>query len=506
MASLLDLPVEVLNHILESLDGNDKPTFFQLSLVCNALKELVTPIMYRTVVLWELNSKTYQGAPVPSFLYSILSSPTRASMVKTFAITSSACQATAEMVDFDIFRARLRELAVDKTILDLWEKYIFDNRKSWTDNGLSGCTALLAALNLPNLNTLFFGGTFTYWHWDLLNSILRNGNQVTDRDPGCDFWPKLDAVTIHNMWDKNPENTAPLMTFASLPNIKRLSGILLLDMEVAPETILSQSPAPYSTELEELVIQPGCYLHQDYMEILLQAPKNLQVFKTHASRALANTTFKTRWLEGLLSHQSHALREISLTHSFYESEEVYQASEFDEVAEIDPMSLSSFTSLETLEISSAFVFGREALQLAKDKFFRATFALDPSEGDIESTRHYIVQMLPGSIRTLRFAQCNNYWELKRLNSALMELFTGRDELFPNLKVVEVHMIYYQKTDWASQLHGSRLAAIERGIDFRVFKGGRLGVESVGGESVRNVYSLHYADGDARLQEIDIHSD
>ncbi|OTB02710.1 hypothetical protein M426DRAFT_322463 [Hypoxylon sp. CI-4A] len=401
MASLLGLPVELLDRILECLDTYDKRTLLHLSLVCKALNKLATPILYRTVSFWELDKRGSYLAPIPSFVYSILSSNTRASMVKTFAVTSYACKATPEVAKVGDFIDNLKQVVKNRTLLDLWERHVFNNKDLLTESQLPGCIALLAALCLPRLKTVFFGGRFSNHHWNLLSAILEDDENDADSFQTCRIWSMLDAVMVNR----------------------------------------------------------------------------------------ADIPFDTKWLEDLLRYQSHALEEVSLTHSFREDNECFSPGHFDQPAAIGSMSFADFHVLTTLNISLAFVFGREALQLAKDRFYRTVGAPDPTEVEIESTKQFLVNMLPRSIETLRFAQCNDIWAIKRLDHALVELYSCREERFPNLSTVEVHVRFIGKGNWIKQLCRSADEAARREVRMKVFRGGPLGVDVVGGDDVYQFYPL-----------------
>ncbi|CAJ2502449.1 Uu.00g098430.m01.CDS01 [Anthostomella pinea] len=76
---------------------------------------------------------------------------------------------------------------------------------------------------------------------------------------------------------------------------------------------------------------------------------------------------------------------------------------------MDPMAFSDFTALKTLEISLPFVFGHGALLFYAWDSSRHRDAPDPTDADIEATKRYLVDMLPSSIETVRFAHCGDIW-------------------------------------------------------------------------------------------------
>ncbi|KAI1652554.1 hypothetical protein F4813DRAFT_394567 [Daldinia decipiens] len=485
--------------------------------------------MYRTVTFWEPTIAGYQRAPIPSFIRSVLSSPVRASMVTLFAVTSFACAKDPKVVDFNTFINGLREAVPDKSILELWEKHLFNYTELLDDRLLPGCVAFLAVLCLPRLKIIFFSDHFSNSQWDLLRDILEENRNRGDETLVHSVWPMLDSVIIVTRWDQTlytlnmvfvpyvlsrtltiihdmhhnyytSDYNVPLAMFALLPGVNRLQASWQVDPEVVKQPSCLTLLPLHSTELEELILQPMCNIHSSRLDILLRVPKNLRIFKFQA-RALAvdDAPFELKWLDRFVCHQSHSLEHISLTHKWYE-EDLSLTSEI----QIEPMSFSNFVILKTIEISPAFVFGSHVLQLERRRFLRSVKVPDPSTLSIESTKSYIMEMLSKSIEISRFAQCYEFWDARRLDRALVELLRYRDERFPNLNTIEIHIIHSLKATWRFGLPWTTVEALSRGVSLKCFRGGRLGLEHIGGEDLGKIYPRQYEgdDGVYQAKELD----
>lgn len=146
--------------------------------------------------------------------------------------------------------------------------------------------------------------------------------------------------------------------------------------------------------------------------------------------------------------------------------------------EMNPMSFSDFESLNTLEISLPFVFGYEALRFQQHNATRDYRAANPSTEELEASKNQLIDMLPRSINTLRFAQCGDEWAAKRLDIALLALFARREECVPGLKVIEVHAYSDLVGRGLPELRESFTEAERLGITAMACDGGWLGQDDV----------------------------
>jgi hypothetical protein len=180
-------------------------------------------------------------------------------------------------------------------------------------------------------------------------------------------------------------------------------------------------------------------------------------------------------LQHALDQQRDSLEEISLTqgHSAFAAPDVGGPDD-----EMNPMSFSDFENLHTLEISLPFIFGYEALRFQKHNPTRDFCVGKPSAEELEATTTQLVDMLPKSITTLRFAQCGDEWAAKRLDLALLALFARREECVPRLKVVEVHAYSDLVGRGMPELRESFTEAKRVGITAMACDGGWLGQDDV----------------------------
>lgn len=183
MASLLNFPVEVLNLILEAVDPNDKPAFFKLSLVCKVFNMLATPMMYRTVEI-------YEPEDIHKFLFSIISSHARASMVKSFAAIGDKYGAP-EVIDIYASRGWLLENSWNRTVIPIWEKHFPKHLPDYF-----GSYSLLAAVYLTNLDTLSLNQFYGVKYWDFLEAISFASLINTNGEFRPYIWPMLSTVIM----------------------------------------------------------------------------------------------------------------------------------------------------------------------------------------------------------------------------------------------------------------------------------------------------------------------
>ncbi|KAI0016529.1 hypothetical protein F4780DRAFT_675604 [Xylariomycetidae sp. FL0641] len=460
MPSLLDFPVEVLLHIIKSVDPIDRSTFHALSLTSRTMNALVTPVMYHTVAFESATARC--RAPIPAFIRTITSSKPHASMVKAFAVNKNACSCLPGIDDLDYLKDVCGEAAYKSDIWRVWETHLA-RQKEMIDDQMSRYLELLAPLFLPNLNTLLLDGYTGDGIWDFLRRILEDSS-------ASQIWPELNEVILEGTVGAYPDQSWPLALFGRLPQVKRIHGSTLgdeIEQDHTETGALFRSMKPGHSGLQEITLERTCQLDSYTMDRLLEAPEALKVFKYNLGHPWAYTDINTTRLQKSLDYQSHSLEEISLTIS---SVNFDRSSNLGDV--IKPMSFSEFEALKTLEVSPPFVFGDEALRHAE----LHPGAPDSLETDIELSRRQLLRMLPRSVQTIRFAQCGLLRDVQKLDCALTELFERKSQDFPDLQNIEIHAPALSKTnaEWPSELQRSAWEARRRGIRMTAYSGGRLG--------------------------------
>ncbi|KAH9888743.1 hypothetical protein F4778DRAFT_785941 [Xylariomycetidae sp. FL2044] len=439
MTSLLDFPVEIVSHILDFVAPDDSPTWFALVSTCRALNELATTRLYHHVMV--LKSDWEGNAPMPKFLMSVMSSPLRAAMVSVFGFAHAAFDNSPEAQDFiKTYKARLRNMTPSNEILKVWDEIVLKTRTiSWWEATCmeeSNHLHLLATMCLPKVKLLLFGH-FTWIPQESFSKLLDcSVNVAVDGEQRLPLWPSLEEVIVEGAFEAYPDKAWPVFQFARLPHVKiiRASGC-----GGSADTDVSHSEmAPAnSSDLQEIYLQPRCKLQHTQLDNILRIPRGLKVFKYNAGHTRgARVPFKTRWLQESLNHQADSLEVVSLTNNNYDW---MPRTLRDEVDEVTPMCFSKFSALKELEISLPFVFGRDTLGFAEKEDQMAAYTPKPTDLEIMSTRRQLVEILPGSIEVLRFAQCGDFWAAKRLDDALVQLASWRSEKFPHLHTVEIHI-------------------------------------------------------------------
>ena len=141
--------------------------------------------------------------------------------------------------------------------------------------------------------------------------------------------------------------------------------------------------------------------------------------------------------------------------------------------EMAPMTFSGYGARRTLEISLRFIFDQNSLRFITDA---GSYAETQA-----AARRRLVDMLPASIETLRFAQCDSYYAAKTLNSALLELFSrcgGPAAHFARLRTIEIHAYAARANQVLPELRPSFVVAANIGIRMTPFRGGLLGRDDV----------------------------
>lgn len=198
---LLNLPVELLECILDYADPQDKRMFFHLSLVNKALNRLATPRLYRKVAFKGL-SMIRPGAMLRRFIVSILTSVERASMVSEFEIVSEVpieqayfpAQTTADQIT-----SLLSEFPPDSLVRQVWETLAGLLMDGTFRDHRYVLLQLYAAVCLPNLKRLTFEGSTNQRMWDLLDAVLDSFGNDANSQSNMVIWPALEEVAMESM-------------------------------------------------------------------------------------------------------------------------------------------------------------------------------------------------------------------------------------------------------------------------------------------------------------------
>ncbi|KAK8070274.1 hypothetical protein PG994_006890 [Apiospora phragmitis] len=218
------------------------------------------------------------------------------------------------------------------------------------------------------------------------------------------------------------------------PNVKRIysSGYIDTDGTETPE-VEFRLPEPASSTVESL-------LHHDHLDVLLQAPRALQVFRNWVH-------IRTESLQRSLEHQKDTLKEISITQNYSN----FGPDSQDE--DVKPMSFAAFTKLQVLEISLPFVFGEDVVCLAEGTARRQEDAGDPSDSEQSECATRVREMLPASIETVRAEQ------------------------FPGLRTIEVHVCETFELEYEGIVSGDQLEK-----SFRATRAAGLNMEFIDGSN------------------------
>ncbi len=198
---LLNLPVELLEFILDHADPRDKKTFYRLTLVNKALNSLATSRLYHTVA-FKNPAITRPGVMLRRFISSILSSPERASMVREFELSSELsiektyfpAQPTADQITTLVSR-----FTPDSLLRQVWETSASLIMDSSLREHRYELLLLYAAICLPNLARMAFEGSTNQRVWDLLEAVLETFGADENNQPNAVIWPALEEVIIEGM-------------------------------------------------------------------------------------------------------------------------------------------------------------------------------------------------------------------------------------------------------------------------------------------------------------------
>ena len=213
---LLDLPVELLECILDYADPLDKPTFYQLSRVSKTMNSLVTPLLYHTVDFKSHHIRR-PGAMLRRFVITILSSKERASLVKDFTASSKV---PAEKIYFPATTTAERIMALAWGFAP--ESLVRQASETFTiaivDNNLRNhrfeLLQLFAAVCLPNLTRLAFEGSSDQRVFDIMDAVLDSFAAHESVQSSAAVWPVLEEVAIEGMYA--PMHQPPLQALSWL--------------------------------------------------------------------------------------------------------------------------------------------------------------------------------------------------------------------------------------------------------------------------------------------------
>lgn len=206
---LLNLPVELLECILDYADPRDKRTFFYLSLVSKTVNRLATPRLYHTVA-FKCPSMIRPGAMLRRFVVSVLSSAARAALVREFELTSELAlekayfpaKTTAEEITALVSSASSAGYRhPDSIVRQVWETFAGLMVDSSFRDHRYVLLQVYAAVCLPGLRRLRFEGTANQRMWDLLDAVLESFGAGADADGQSNMviWPALEEVAMESM-------------------------------------------------------------------------------------------------------------------------------------------------------------------------------------------------------------------------------------------------------------------------------------------------------------------
>lgn len=163
------------------------------------------------------------------------------------------------------------------------------------------------------------------------------------------------------------------------------------------------------------------------------------------TRSSTSSPFRADRLQQSLEHQKHSLEEISLLHGYYQWGLNSDGEPRGNGDVLGSVSFAAFARLRVLEIALPFVFGQAVVGFEDGTAppRRSDKVADPSAGEQRACATRLLEMLPPSVETVRFAQCGDRWAARLLGGALGplvdEVRVGAGGRFPALRVVEVHL-------------------------------------------------------------------
>ncbi|KAK8115669.1 hypothetical protein PG984_012171 [Apiospora sp. TS-2023a] len=445
-AHISTLPPELLNQIVADIDPKDSASLAALARTSRRFQALVTPTLYHTVAfdMDKTEERRPDSSPLLAFVERMLAAPDRlAPLVRDFWINGTPemgdLRPVLGMVCRQVMRYSRRsphETSIEAlemvSMVATWEGVVTGARSGSWDTG--EYVGLLATLLLPRLSSLRcarFGGVGSPPGLALLMEIIDQA-----QDPvlaaagirhGMPFWQELEEVELNGGFDEHPPSPDAIAFFAQWPSVKRIysAGYINRDAGDQLETAF-RSLKPSSLSLESLVLGPHTQLSHPHLDELLGAPRALRVFRYNFANRRTETKFRTAILQRSLERQKHALEELSLVHGYYKwrhaNGQVYDEEHNLYGDILGPMSFAAFAKLRVLEISLPFVFGQAVVCFTHGTPPRRNSDVaNPSPEQQRSCETRLLEMLPRSIETVRFAQCGDRWAARLLGSALVPL-------------------------------------------------------------------------------------
>ncbi|KAK7931016.1 hypothetical protein PG985_001728 [Apiospora marii] len=450
---LSTLPPELLDQIVAGMDPTDSASLAALARTSRRFQALVTPTLYHTVAF---NIETALEVSTGSrrllaFVGQMLAAPDRlAPLVRDFRIEGPPEVDDDFSLVADMVREHRRQWPDEHPILRAWEAV---EVPSWAGTRWDGAeyVGMLASLLLPRLSTLRcsrFGGLGSSEGLPLVMEIME---RVAAQTPGAvtsgvmPFWQELEEVELNGGYDEYPSGPDPIAFFAQWPSVRRIysAGYISFNNGNRWVTRDFRSLRPSSSALESLVLGPDTHLNDWQQDELLRAPRALRIFRYNVGYIYTNFGFRTEPFQRSLEHQRHSLEEVSLLYRYYQWG-FNRSGELSNHHDFGPVSLAAFARLRVLEISLPFVFGQAVLCLENgSRPRRCHGAADPSAAEQRACAARLLEMLPPSVETVRFAQCCDRWASRLLAGALDalvdEVRVGVGGRFPALRAVEVHL-------------------------------------------------------------------
>ncbi|KAK8054352.1 hypothetical protein PG996_013653 [Apiospora saccharicola] len=227
-------------------------------------------------------------------------------------------------------------------------------------------------------------------------------------------------------FDEHPPSPDAIAFFAQWPSVKRIYSAGYINRDAGNQLETAFRPLrPSSLPLESLVLGPHTQLSHPHLDELLSAPRAMRVFRYNPMYR-TETKFRTAILQRSLERQKHALEEVSLVHGYYKwhhaNGRVYDEEHNLYGDMLGSMSFAAFDKLRVLEIVLPFVFGQAVVCFGRGTPPRRNRDVaNPSPAQQRACETRLLEMLPLSIETVRFAQCGDRWAARLLGGALVPL-------------------------------------------------------------------------------------
>ncbi|KAK7991294.1 hypothetical protein PG988_000088 [Apiospora saccharicola] len=224
------------------------------------------------------------------------------------------------------------------------------------------------------------------------------------------------AALVRDFWiNGTPEMDDLRPVVAMWPSVKRIYSAGYINRDAGNQLETAFRPLrPSSLPLESLVLGPHTQLSHPHLDELLSAPRAMRVFRYNVGHTGTETKFRTAILQRSLERQKHALEEVSLVHGYYKwhhaNGRVYDEEHNLYGDMLGSMSFAAFDKLRVLEIVLPFVFGQAVVCFGRGTPPRRNRDVaNPSPAQQRACETRLLEMLPLSIETVRFAQCGDRW-------------------------------------------------------------------------------------------------